>query len=87
MGKKLFAVSTVALLVSFVAGWAVSDSQARVDPVQTFETTTAKQMPFANYSYHARFAPAAWVQVNTFEMMISANRMPSEHFADYSFVF
>jgi hypothetical protein len=64
MGKKLFAVSTVALLVSFVAGWAVSDSQARVDPVQTFETTTAKQMPFANYSYHARFAPAAWVQVN-----------------------
>ena len=30
MGKTLFAVSTAALMVSFIAGWAVSDSHARV---------------------------------------------------------
>ncbi len=35
----------------------------------------------------ARIAPAASVQVDTFEMMTSAKQMPSEHFADYSFVF
>ena len=62
MAKTLFAVSTAALMVSFVAGWAVSDSQARI-------------------------APAASAQVDTFEMMTSAKQMPSEHFADYSFVF
>jgi hypothetical protein len=47
MAKKLFAVSTAALMVSFIAGWAVSDS-------------------------HARVAPAASVQVDTFEMMTNA---------------
>ena len=62
MAKTLFAISTAALMVAFVAGWAVSDSQARV-------------------------AQAASVQVDTFEMMTSAKQMPSEHFADYSFVF
>ena len=62
MAKTLFAVSTAALMVSFVAGWAVSDSQARV-------------------------APAASVQVDTFQMMTSAKQMPAQHFADYSFVF
>jgi hypothetical protein len=62
MAKKLFAISTATLMVAFVAGWAVSDSQARV-------------------------APAASVQVDTFEMMTNAKQMPSEHFADYSFVF
>ena len=60
MAKTLFAVSTAALMVSFVAGWAVSDSQARVAPavsvqVDTFEMmTSAKQMPaqhFADYSF------------------------------------
>ena len=58
MAKKLFAVSTAALLVSFVAGWAVSDSQARVaqrGQVDTFEMMkTAKQMSsehFADYSF------------------------------------
>jgi hypothetical protein len=35
----------------------------------------------------ARIAPAASVQIDTFEMMTSAKQMPSEHFADYSFVF
>jgi hypothetical protein len=35
----------------------------------------------------ARVAQAATVQVDTFEMMKSAKQMPSEHFADYSFVF
>ena len=59
---KLFAASTAALIVACVAGWAVSDSQARV-------------------------APAASVQVDTFEMMTSAKQMPSEHFADYTFVY
>ena len=62
MAKTLFAVSTAALLVSFVAGWAVSDSQASV-------------------------AKPATVQVNTFKMMTSAQLMPSERFADFSFVF
>jgi hypothetical protein len=62
MAKKLFAVSTAALMVSFIAGWAVSDS-------------------------HARVAPAASVQVDTFEIMTSAKQMPAQHFADYSFVF
>jgi hypothetical protein len=62
MAKTLFAISTATLMVAFVAGWAVSDSQARV-------------------------ATAASVQVDTFEMMTNAKQMPSEHFADYSFVF
>ena len=63
MAKTLFAISTAALMVAFVAGWAaIPTSQARV-------------------------AQAATVQVDTFEMMTSAKQMPSEHFADYSFVF
>jgi hypothetical protein len=35
----------------------------------------------------ARVPEAATVQVDTFKMMTSAKQMPSEHFADYSFVF
>jgi hypothetical protein len=34
-----------------------------------------------------RVAQSSSVQVDTFEMMASAKQMPSEHFADYSFVF
>jgi hypothetical protein len=60
MAKTLFAVSTAALMVAFAAGWAISDT-------------------------HARVADA--VRIDTFEMMKSAKQMPSEHFADYSFVF
>ena len=60
MAKKLFAVSAAALMVSFVAGWAVSDSQASVAEAAT---------------------------VDTFQIMTSAKQRPSEHFADYSFVF
>ena len=62
MAKTLFAVSTAALMVAFIAGWAVSDSQARV-------------------------APAASGQVDTFQTMTGAKQLPSEQFADYSFVF
>jgi hypothetical protein len=58
MAKTLFAVSTAALLVSFVAGWAVSDSsvaEAATVQVDTFQImTSAKQMPaehFADYSF------------------------------------
>ena len=60
MAKTLFAFSTATLMVAFVAGWAVSDSQARVAQaasvqVDTFEMmNTAKQMPaehFADYSF------------------------------------
>jgi hypothetical protein len=60
MAKTLFAFSTATLMVAFVAGWAVSDSQARVAQaasvqVDTFEMMkTAKQMPaehFADYSF------------------------------------
>ena len=35
----------------------------------------------------ARVAPAASVQIDTFEMMTSAKQMPAEHFTDYSFVY
>jgi hypothetical protein len=35
----------------------------------------------------ARVAEAATVQVDTFKMMTNAKQMPTEHFADYSFVF
>ena len=62
MAKTLFAVSTAALMVTFVAGWEVSDTQARVASAET-------------------------VQVDTFEMMTNAKQIPTEHFADYSFVF
>ena len=60
MAKTLFAISTAALMVAFVAGWAVSDSHARVAraasaQVDTFQImTSAKQMPaehFADYSF------------------------------------
>jgi hypothetical protein len=62
MGKTLFAVSTAALMVAFVAGWAIQNTQARV-------------------------APATSAQVDTFQTMTGAKQLPSEHFADYSFVF
>jgi hypothetical protein len=35
----------------------------------------------------ARVAEAATVQVDTFQMMTSAKQMPSEHFADFTFVY
>jgi len=35
----------------------------------------------------ARVAEAATVQVDTFKMMTSSKQMPSEHFADYTFVY
>ena len=35
----------------------------------------------------ARVVQAASVQVDTFEMMTSAQQMPAEHFADYTFVY
>jgi hypothetical protein len=63
MGKTLFGVSVAALIVAFVAGWAIPQSKARV-------------------------APGARVQVEPFKiMMTSGKQMPSEHFADYSFIF
>ncbi len=35
----------------------------------------------------ARVAEAATVQVDTFKLMTSAKQMPSEHFADFTFVY
>jgi hypothetical protein len=58
----LFAVSAAALILVCVAGWAVSDTQARV-------------------------AASATVQIDPFKVMTSAKQLPTEHFADYSFVF
>jgi hypothetical protein len=55
---KLFAASAAALLLAGVAGWPVSDTQARIA-----------------------------VQIDPFTMMTSATQLPTEHFADYSFVF
>ena len=43
---------------------------------------------FAVADSQARHAARAAVQLSPFKMMTSApNQMPSEHFADYSFVF
>jgi hypothetical protein len=56
---KLFAASVATLIIACVAGWAVSDTQARVatptvqiDPFTLM--TSAKQLPtahFADYSF------------------------------------
>jgi hypothetical protein len=62
MAKTLFAVSTAALIVACIAGWAVPNTQARV-------------------------AQAATGQVDTFQMMTGAKQLPSEHFADFTFVY
>jgi hypothetical protein len=63
MGKTSFGISFAALIVAFVVGFAVADSQAR-------------------------HAARATIQLSPFKMMTSgADQMPSEHFADYSFVF
>jgi hypothetical protein len=56
--SKLFAASAVALIVACVAGWAVSDTQARTPAatvqIDTFNLmTSAKQLPnehFADFS-------------------------------------
>jgi hypothetical protein len=58
---KLFAASVATLIIACVAGWAVSDTQARV------ATPT--------------------VQIDPFTLMTSAKQLPTQHFADYSFVF
>ena len=43
---------------------------------------------FAVADSQARHASRATIQLSPFKMMTSgANQMPSEHFADYSFVF
>ena len=59
---KLFAASAAALILACVAGWAISDTQARV-------------------------AVPATAQIDPFKVMTSAKQLPTEHFADYSFVF
>jgi hypothetical protein len=59
----LFAVSAAALILACVAGWAISDTQARA-------------------------AAPATVQIDPLTMMMTnAKPMPSEHFADYTFVY
>jgi hypothetical protein len=58
----LFAASAAALILACVAGWAISDTQARVT------------------------APTR-VQIDPLTIMTSAKQLPTEHFADYSFVF
>jgi len=60
--KQLFAASVAALILACVAGWAISDTQARA-------------------------AAPATVQIDPFKVMTSATQLPTEHFADYSFVF
>jgi hypothetical protein len=58
----LFAASAAALILACVAGWAISDTQARS-------------------------AAPATVQIDPLTTMTSATQLPTEHFADYSFVF
>ena len=62
MAKTLLGIGCAALIVAFVVGFAVADSQAR-------------------------HAARATIQLSPFKMTTSANQMPSEHLADYSFVF
>jgi hypothetical protein len=60
MGQtRLFAASVAALIVACIAGWAVSETQARV----------------------------AVSTIDPFQLMTSEKQLPTEHFADYSFVF
>ena len=60
MGQsQLFAASVAALIVACIAGWAVSETQARV----------------------------AAPEIDPIRLMTSAKQLPTEHFADYSFVF
>jgi hypothetical protein len=62
MGKTgLFAASAAALILAGIAGWAISDTQARV------ATPTD--------------------QIDPFKIMTSTKQLPTEHVADYSFVF
>jgi hypothetical protein len=58
--NKLFAASAAALILACVAGWAVSDTQARVAAPATVRIdpftlmTSAKQLPtehFVDYSF------------------------------------
>ena len=42
---------------------------------------------FAVADSQARHAARATIQLSPFKMVTSPNQMPSEHFADYSFVF
>jgi hypothetical protein len=58
----LFAAAVAALILACVAGWAMSDTQARV-------------------------ATPLTVQIDPFQVMMSAKQLPTEHFVDYSFVF
>ena len=67
----LFAASAAALILACVAGWAVSDTQARVA---------------AALDVRQPGRPAT-VQIDPFKVMTSAKQLPTEHFADYSFVF
>ena len=59
---NLFAATAAALILACVAGWAMSDTQARV-------------------------ATPSTVQIDPFQVMMSAKQLPTEHFVDYSFVF
>jgi hypothetical protein len=56
------AAAAAALILACVAGWATSDTQARV-------------------------ATPSTVQIDPFQVMVSAKKLPTEHIADYSFVF
>jgi hypothetical protein len=63
MGKTgLFAASAAALILACVAGWAASNTQARV-------------------------AAPTTIQIDPLAMMTSTKQLPTQHFADYSFVF
>jgi hypothetical protein len=59
---NLFAAAAAALILACVAGWAMSDTQARV-------------------------ATPSTVQIDPLQVMVSAKKLPTEHIADYSFVF
>ncbi len=55
--RKLFTATVAALVVSFIAGWAVSETHARTASVQVDPfalMTSAKQLPtdhFTDYSF------------------------------------
>ena len=48
MGKTLFGISSAALIVAFVVGFAAADSQARHAARTTVQLSPFKMMPSAN---------------------------------------
>jgi len=61
MGKTLFGISFAALIVAFVGGFAVADSQARHSARATIQLSPFKMMTSANQMTSEQFADYSFV--------------------------